>query len=59
MAIALKEANETNYWLRLLHRIKLINNDDYNSYSKEVNELISILNAIGKTANPKTDLKDA
>ena len=53
MAIALKEANETHYWLRLLQRISLINNEEYSSYSKEVNELISILIAIGKTANPK------
>lgn len=57
MAIALKEANETNYWLRLLHRVSLINNVEYSSYSKEVNELISILNAIGKTANPKKIVK--
>ena len=52
MAIALKEANETHYWLRLLYRIGLISADEHNSFCKEVNELISMLNAIGKTANP-------
>lgn len=58
MAIALKEANETQYWIKLLHKVNLINDDEYNSYSKDANELISILTAIGKTANPKKSVKD-
>ena len=53
MAIALKEANETDYWLRLLYRIGLINSVEHNSYRKDVSELISMLNAIGKTATTK------
>ena len=52
MAIALKEANETSFWLRLMHRVGLIDSHEYNSYGKDVNELISILHAIGRTANP-------
>ena len=50
MAIALKEANETDYWLRLLHRVGLIEADEAKIYLKDVNELIALLMAITKSA---------
>lgn len=50
MAIALKEANETHYWLRLLYKVGLISTEDFNSSLHDVNEIISLLTAIGKTA---------
>ena len=41
--IALKEADETFYWLRLLKRADYITKDQYESLSSDVNELISLL----------------
>lgn len=51
MSIALKEANETHYWLRLLHKTDYITNEEFESIQKDVNELISILVAICKKTN--------
>ena len=50
MAIALKEANETDFWLRLLHKVGLIDESDFIGYRKEVNELIALLTSITKSA---------
>ena len=47
MAIALKEARETNYWLRLLKRTGYIEKDDLISESEEV---MNILGAIVRTS---------
>ncbi len=49
MSIASKEARETKYWLMLLDRSKLVN-DDYSTYLKEVDEIINIITAIVKTS---------
>lgn len=49
MSIALKEANETHYWLRLLHRTEYISDKEYNSIEPEINEIVSILVAICKS----------
>ena len=51
MSIALKEANETDYWLRLLYAGEYLNQVEFESMSRDVNELISILVSICKTAN--------
>lgn len=50
MNIALKEANETDYWLRLLQATNYLNDTEYDSIVKDINEIISILVAITKTA---------
>ena len=50
MSIALKEANETDYWLRLLHASEYLNATEFESISKDVNELISMLVSICKTS---------
>jgi len=47
MSIALKEARETNYWLRLLKRTGFIKKDNL---INESSELMSILGAIIRTA---------
>ncbi len=47
MSIALKEARETNYWLRLLKRTGFIKKDNL---IKESSELMNILGAIIRTA---------
>jgi len=49
MNIALKEANETLYWIDLLYDTDYISIDKKQSYHKECNELTSLLSAIVKT----------
>ena len=49
MSIALKEANETDYWLRLLYQTDYLNENEYNSVSKNINEIIALLVSITKT----------
>ena len=50
MNIALKEANETDYWLRLLFRSEYLTKQQFESLYKDNDELISILTAICRTA---------
>ena len=47
--IALKEANETYYWLRLLHETEYITANEFKSIERDVKEIISILVSICKT----------
>ena len=49
MTISLKEANETQYWLRLLFRTGYINEKEYNSLNADLDEILSLLTAICKT----------
>ena len=53
MAIALKEAYEAEFWIRLLYHTKYFNDKMYNSMEQDVQELISILTSICKTTNLK------
>jgi four helix bundle protein len=55
--IALKEANETRYWINLLHDTDFLTETVFNSIFPEIEELISILSAIIKTSKIKTDFK--
>ncbi|MBI5323932.1 MAG: four helix bundle protein [Ignavibacteriae bacterium] len=48
MCIAFKEAQETEYWLELLQKSKLVDKD-YTEYIKEIKEIINILSSITKT----------
>ncbi len=50
MSIALKEANETRYWLDLLHYGDYLEDEAYNSMDKDVREIIAILVTIVKRA---------
>ncbi len=50
MSIALKEANETDYWLDILQESKYINESIYNSLKKDCDEIISMLVATVKTS---------
>jgi len=47
--IALKEANESLYWIRLLHAAELLDDKQKESIFNDCNEIISILVAIVKT----------
>ena len=51
MNIALKEANETRYWLKLLYRTDYLSKAQYESLNTDIQELLGILMAICKTAN--------
>ena len=51
MSIALKEANETFYWLRLLYRTDYLNKAQFSSLEKDIQDILGILMAICKTAN--------
>ena len=51
--IALKEANETDYWLNLLHRTDYLTDKEYESISADANEIIAILVSIIKTMRDK------
>ncbi len=55
MNIALKEANETDYWLMLLKDSEYISKREYDSISTDCSEIISILVSIVKTT--KTSIK--
>jgi len=50
MSIALKEANETDYWIDLLHQSGLITQEDYGSMHPDVQELLRLLVTIVKTS---------
>lgn len=50
LAIALKEANETEYWLELLHKTDYINIDAFKSIHKDIVELLKLLTSIIKTS---------
>jgi four helix bundle protein len=51
MCFALKEANETEYWLKLLYRTEYISKSQFTSLDQDVQELISLLTAICRTAS--------
>jgi four helix bundle protein len=48
MKIALKEANETQYWLRLLYETKYLSGKEYASLDRDLSEILKILTAICK-----------
>ena len=55
LQIALKEANETDYWLEIFFESEIIDRQMYDSLHSDLNELISLLVSSIKTA--KDNLK--
>lgn len=53
LSIALKEANETDYWLELLSQSKYINEVEYDSIKVDIEEVIKLLVSIIKTSKNK------
>jgi len=49
MSIALKEANETDYWIELLYQAQLITKTHYDELQPAAKELVKLLAAIVKT----------
>ena len=50
MNIALKEADETDYWLRLLYKSGTIEKKEYDSLSEDVKQIIGTLVKIVKSS---------
>ena len=50
LGIAQKEANETIYWLKVLHGSELISTETFKDIMDDVNELYKIITASIKTA---------
>ena len=48
LKIAMKEANETQYWLQLLYETKYITDKEFHSIHNDVVEILKILTAICK-----------
>jgi four helix bundle protein len=52
--IAIKEANETRYWINLLHDSDFITTSMYDSLLPDIDEIISILSSIIKTSKMRS-----
>lgn len=53
--IALKEARETHYWLRLIKEVNIFPDGKLDSIISECNEIIAILTTIVKKLRAKTE----
>ena len=53
MSIALKEANETLYWLELLNKTDYIGNKEYNSIYSDCDEILRMLHSTVRTSKLK------
>jgi len=49
--IAMKEANETYYWIRLLHKTNYLSEREFSSLEQDIKEIIAIITAICKTTD--------
>ena len=50
MSIALKEANETYYWLKLLYQTEYLNQKQFESIENNIKEIIALLTSICKSS---------
>lgn len=57
MNVALKEANETIYWISLLKDANYIDEKVYNSIQAEANEILKLLISIVKTTKQTLNKK--
>ena len=55
MSIALKEAAETKYWLKLLEQSEILMGIEYESLDKDCDEIVSLLVAIVKSTKTKNN----
>ena len=51
--IALKEADETQYWLEVLHLAEIITDKEFEEISNDIKEILAILTAIIKKLKVK------
>ena len=50
LSIALKEANETEYWIMLLHETEYLSTTEYYSIIKDCQEIVKLLIVIVRTS---------
>ncbi|MFM7366388.1 MAG: four helix bundle protein, partial [Sphaerospermopsis kisseleviana] len=50
LAIALKEANESDYWIELIYKTDYLTEKQYKSIKNDITELIRLLTSIIKTS---------
>ena len=55
MSIAYKEADETDYWLNLLHDNGYLNESQFNSLKKDIDRILKVLASIVKTMKEKIE----
>ena len=53
--VALKEARESHYWLRLLSESKIAPEKRFTPIMNEANEIVAMLTTIAKKTNPHND----
>lgn len=53
LSIALKEADETQYWLELFLLSEIITQEEFDSLNNDVNELVALLTSSIKTIKNK------
>ncbi len=56
LSIALREADETQYWLELLNKSDLISEEVFESLNKDAEELVKLLVASIKTSKSKNKI---
>ena len=56
LSIALKEADETQYWLELLKYGDYLSDKEYESMNNDIKELIALLTSIIKTEKKKQNI---
>ena len=57
MSIAYKEADETDYWMNLLHDNGYLNDDQFQSLAHDCDRILKVLTSIVKTLNQKVKSK--
>ena len=57
LSIALKEADETAYWLELLYESGIIDEQHFNSMYSDLRELIALLTSSIKTSKQNNSIK--
>ncbi len=55
--IALKEADETQYWLEVMSLSETITPDEYNSMNNDLKEIIALLTSIIKTTKRNNNIE--
>lgn len=55
LAIALKEANESEYWIELLHESGFIDDAGFGSLSDDIKQLLKLLTSIIKTTKNRPE----
>ena len=55
MSIAYKEADETDYWMNLLHDNGYLNDDQFQSLAHDCDRILKVLTSIVKTMKEKIE----